>query len=272
VVSSAFDELLPLEPAPVAEELRRQLDAEAPWMYPWPLRDGTVARVHSDELVQVHVTRCEMIEPAVRAALAAGAPGARVLDLGCNEGLFAHLALRWGAERVVGCDIRERNIRRARAIRSHYGIPSARLEFRRADVRALDPTELGPFDVVLVLGLIYHLEDPVGALRIAHRLTLPGGLCVVESQLTRQREPLIHGWGTSSAWEAADASFAARFEDDPDNLLASAGGTLSLIPNGAAVELAMRVAGFTGMRWLAASPDHDRQYVERDRGILVGRA
>jgi SAM-dependent methyltransferase len=241
-------------------------------MYPWPLRDGTVARVHSDELELVHRTRRDMVEPVIRAALAAAAPGAKVLDLGCNEGLFAHLARAWGAGIVVGCDLREHNIRRAEAIRDHYGIPSSELRFCCADVRALDPAELGCFDVVLVLGLIYHLEDPVGALRIASRLLAPGGLCVVETQLTRQHEPVVHGWGTSSGCEAAEGSFAVRFENEPEHPLASAGGTLSLIPNAAALELAMRIAGLTDVRWLEAAPHHDPQYVTRDRGIAIGRA
>ncbi len=270
-MSPAFDELLPAGTVPIAAELRRELQT-MPWMYPWPLRDGTVAPIYSDELHAVHRTRREMIEPAVRATLAGAGPDARVLDLGCNEGLFAHLARAWGARHVVGCDIRERNVRRAVAIRDHYGIPAAELEFRHADVHALDPAELGTFDVVLCLGLVYHLEDPVGALRLARRLLAPGGLCVAESQLTRQAQPIVYGWGTSSCLDETEASFAVRFENAPDHPLASPDGTLSLIPNAAALELAMRVAGFARVLWLEAGPDHNPQYVRRDRGILTGRA
>ncbi len=270
-VSALFAELLPGEPAPIAAELRHELDRPPPWMYPWPLRDGTGAPVHSDELVSVHQTRREMIEPVVRAALATAGPGARVLDLGCNEGLFAHLARTWGAGHVLGCDIRDDNIRRATAIRDHYGISPAELEFRCVDALTLDSAP-GQFDLVLALGLIYHLEDPVRALRVARRMLAPDGLCVVESQLTRQRDPVVHGWGGSAQLHQTAASFAARFEDEPENLLASASGVLSLIPNAAAVEIAMQVAGFSGLRWLEATADHDQQYVIGDRGIVIGRA
>lgn len=34
----------------------------------------------------------------------------------------------------------------------------------------------------------------------------------------------------------------------------------------------MQVAGFSGLRWLEATPDHDEQYVIGDRGIIIGRA
>jgi tRNA (mo5U34)-methyltransferase len=270
-VSALFAELLPAEPAPIAPELRRELDRPPPWMYPWPLRDGTGAPVHSEELVSVHQTRREMIEPVVRAALATAGPGARVLDLGCNEGLFAHLARAWGAGHVLGCDIRDNNIRRATAIRDHYGISPAELEFRCVDALTLDSAPC-QFDLVLALGLIYHLEDPVGALRVARRMLAPDGLCVVESQLTRQREPVVHGWGSSRQLHETAASFAVKFEDEPENLLASTSGVLSLIPNAAALEIAMQVAGFSGLRWLEATPDHDEQYVIGDRRIIIGRA
>lgn len=243
-----------------------------PWMYPWPLRDGTVVAIHSPELASVHDTRREMIESTVRSAIAAAGPGARVLDLGCNEGLFSHLALAWGADRVVGCDIRDLNIRRAEGIRDHYGIAEDALEFRCVDALALDPAELGTFDVVLCLGLIYHLEDPIGALRVARRLVSPGGVCVVESQLTRQAEPIVHGWGTADHWERAEASFAVRYEDEPANPLASAGGLLSLIPNAAALDLALQVVGFVGARRLEPRSHHNRQYVLSDRAIVAARA
>lgn len=270
-MSGLFADLVPAEPAPVGADLRRELDGPTAWMYPWPLRDGTVAPVHSDELTSVHQTRREMIEPVVRAALANAEPTVRVLDLGCNEGLFAHLALAWGAAYVLACDIREVNIRRATAIRDHYGVPPASLEFRCADALALDPAN-GQFDLVLALGLIYHLEDPVGALRVARRMLAPGGLCVVESQLTRRREPVVHGWGSSSELHESPASFAVRFENEPENLLVSASGVLSLIPNAPALEIAMHAAGFSDVRWLEADPAHEEQYVTRDRGIIVGRA
>jgi tRNA (mo5U34)-methyltransferase len=267
-VSALFAELLPADPAPVAPELRSEL--ERPWMYPWPLRDGTTASVHSEELVSIHQTRRVMIESVVRDALTTAGPEPRVLDLGCNEGLFAHLARAWGARFVLGCDIRPDNISRATAIRDHYGIAADEIEFRCLDALALEPVT-GHFDVVLVLGLIYHLEDPVGALRVARRLLAPGGLCVVESQLTRQQDPIVHGWGSATLQKTA-GSFAAKFEDEPENLLASEGGLLSLIPNSAALEVALRVAGFSGLEWLEAGPDHNPQYVGGDRGIIIGRA
>lgn len=128
---------------------------------------------------------------------------------------------------------------------------------------------LGEFDVVLLLGLIYHVEDPVGVLRRARRLTR--GLCLIETQLTRQDEPVLHGWGRADHLETAAGSFAARLEADAsDNPIASAEvSTVSLIPSRAAVEISVRAAGFGRVEWREPMEHHNAQYRTGDRGVLV---
>jgi SAM-dependent methyltransferase len=253
----------------IAPALQHELD-RASWMYPWPIAPGVVAPLHGRNLPGVHRTRTEMIEPAVRAALAAAGPGACAIDLACNEGWFAHLLLEWGAERVVGVDIRASNVRRAELIRDHYGIPSERLELIQADVLALDPARLGRFDVVLMLGLIYHMEQPLEALRIARRLT--DGVCVVESQLVRDTRPLLFTDGVPNDFKAVEMVFGAWHEDQEENPLASSGQVISLVPNLVALERMPRLAGFGRVELLDAAPHHDPQYVHRDRGIVVAHA
>ena len=213
-----------------------------------------------------------MLEPPVRAVLDARGGTATVVDVAGNEGYFAHQLLRWGAGRATCIDIRDVHVRRATLVREHFGVPADRLVVESGDVFALDHDRLGSFDVVLVLGLIYHVENPMGALRRARRLTAPGGVCIVESQLTEQREPIRYGGGLTDYFLDAEASFAAIFEAEQDsNPLASSGGVLSLVPNAAAFELMMRTAGFADVEWLSARPDLNPQYVHRHRGMLAGR-
>jgi SAM-dependent methyltransferase len=250
-----------------------EVHSETRWMYAWELRPGLTVPVLGSELNSVHETRRDMIEEPVRRRLAEVGQAACALDLACNEGYFSHRLLDWGAQRVVGIDIREANIRRARLLREHFEIDPARLELEVGDVFALDRERLGTFDVVLNLGLIYHLEDPVGAIRRALELTSPGGLCVVETQLTRQTEPIVVGTGRTGLYEDAPASFAATYEHDQEaNLLSSAGGIISLTPNRAALELSMQAAGFERVRFLDARPHQNPQYVNGDRAIVIGYA
>jgi SAM-dependent methyltransferase len=86
-----------------------------------------------------------------------GLEGLRVLDLGCEEGHFGLEFARHGAD-VVAVDVRDPHLRRARFLADATG--TAGFETLRADVRELDPDALGEFDLVLCLGLHYHLDTP----------------------------------------------------------------------------------------------------------------
>jgi tRNA (mo5U34)-methyltransferase len=236
-------------------------------MYEFQLTPTLRTATLGPNLTSIHFTRKEMVDPVVRGVLEAAGPGASALDLGCNEGWFAHRLLEWGASRVVGIDIRASNIRRAKLIQDHFEVPHDRLVFEEADVLELDSHSLGQFDVVLMLGLIYHLERPLQALRVARALTRRA--CVIESQLTRQDRPIVRGDGVPGVYQQSAESFAAWVESDPDNPLASAAGVMSLIPNRAALEALPRWAGFDNVEWLTAQAHHDIQYLAGDRGLVA---
>jgi len=249
-------------------KLSAELGREPAWMYPWELGDLGSPPLLGPELPSLHRTRLELIEEPVREALARAGEDATVLDVGCSEGWFAHQVLDWGAGRVVGIDARAAVLERARLVRDHLGVPAERLELIEGDLFELDLQALGGFDVVLALGLVYHLEDPVGALRRLHRVTRR--LCVIETQLTRQIDPLVHGGGSSGHLAQTPASFAALVDDEETNPVGSVEGVVNLIPNRAAVELAAFAAGFQG-RWQPAADHHNEQYRLGDRGVLVAR-
>jgi SAM-dependent methyltransferase len=236
-------------------------------MYEWQLTSTVATPLLGPNLASVHTTREQLIEPIARAALAAAGQHASALDLACNEGWFSHRLLDWGANRVVGIDVREDNIHRASLVRDHFGISARRLTFQAGDVLELDADVLGSFDVVLLLGLIYHLERPLEAVRVARRLTR--SVCVIESQLTRQNRPVVRGDGVPNVYHQSPASFAAWVENEPENPLSSVGGVMSLVPNRAALEAMPRWAGFDEVELLSARPTHDLQYLAGDRAIVV---
>lgn len=242
-------------------------------MYPWRLTEDVQAPVLHPELPSVHSTREELIEPVVRAQLNKSA--SRVIDLGGHEGYFSHRALAWGATSVVAVDVREANTRRALLLRDHYGIPPELLEIRTASVYDVRSDEVGRFDVVLLLGLIYHLEDPIGALRIAKSLTERGGLVVVESQLTRHEVPLRTGIGVTGEHVDEPAAWAARHESPEEQAghsVAAYGGVISLIPNRAALTQSLEVIGLRNVSILQPAAHHNPQYRQGDRAVAVGWA
>jgi len=81
----------------------------------------------------------------------------RVLDLACLEGLYSLELARQGAK-VVGIEGREANLEKARFAREAFALDN--LEFFLDDVRNLSQERYGSFDVVLCLGILYHLDAP----------------------------------------------------------------------------------------------------------------
>jgi tRNA (mo5U34)-methyltransferase len=90
--------------------------------------------------------------------------GASVLDIGCNAGFYSLEMKRRGARRVVGIDTDERYLRQARFASEIEGLP---VEFCRMSV--WDIATLGErFDIVIFMGVFYHLRHPLLALDLIH--------------------------------------------------------------------------------------------------------
>ena len=81
----------------------------------------------------------------------------RVLDLGCLEGVYGIEFALHGAE-VVGIDIREANLVKARFAQDALSLSN--ISFVQDDVRNLSVEKYGQFDVVLCIGILYHLDAP----------------------------------------------------------------------------------------------------------------
>jgi SAM-dependent methyltransferase len=84
--------------------------------------------------------------------------GLRIADLGCCEGGFSLALAQRGAD-VVGIEARHLNLEKANLLRDHFGLKN--LRFDLADVKDFAPDAHGQFDVVLALGILYHLDQPV---------------------------------------------------------------------------------------------------------------
>jgi tRNA (mo5U34)-methyltransferase len=182
---------------------------------------------HRIELAPGLVTPGTHDSPAGLARLdAIGLPrscrGLRALDIGCRDGFYAFELERRGAE-VVGLDYADPEVTgfsiAARALGS-------RVRFVVANVYDLDSAEHGHFDLVLFLGVLYHLRNPLLALDRIRAVLSPGGALFVETQLTnepgaaRSRAPLwqflpgdsLHGDRTNK-WAPNAAGLRAAVEE-----------------------------------------------------------
>ena len=119
--------------------------------------------------------------------------GWTVLDIGAWHGFFSFECEKRGAERVVAID---------RYAWDRFGMDEflsarerlgSKVEHRRMDVQQLDPAEIGQFDLVLLLGVLYHLRNPLAALDRIARVTKQLLICETHVLLpfVHERYPLV---------------------------------------------------------------------------------
>jgi SAM-dependent methyltransferase len=139
--------------------------AMAPWQYRFELRPGVITP-NSDEHHDWNLRRRKLVFALLDGLVAArgGYGGQSFLDCGCNAGLWSFELHRRGARRIRAFDGRSVNVEKCELVREARGIDAKELELRTANVYDLE-REFEPHDVVLALGLFYHLSNPVEVAR-----------------------------------------------------------------------------------------------------------
>jgi tRNA (mo5U34)-methyltransferase len=186
--------------------------------------------------------------------------GKSVLDIGAYDGFFSFAAERLGAARVTALDHyvwstdmagymkdwreskrtgaplppphesrhwRPQELPGRRPFEAARSVLGSKVEPVVGDFMTMDLSKLGCFDVVLFLGVLYHLEEPLQAVRRVASVTAPGGLAVLETEAIS-----VPGLEDRALCEF----FPGReLNNDPTNWWA---------PNGKALEGLCRAAGF----------------------------
>jgi len=103
--------------------------------------------------------------------------GKRILDIGTRDGYFAFEAEKRGAE-VIAVDYCPSDQMGFDVARS---LLNSSVEFHQENIYNLANLDLGKFDLVFCLGLVYHVPDPYLAFEIVRGLTKTGGTAYIES-------------------------------------------------------------------------------------------
>ncbi|MGI8688846.1 MAG: class I SAM-dependent methyltransferase [Thermomicrobiales bacterium] len=172
------------------DSLTAGLSERAPWFYSLRFTNGATTEGITEDIAAIHRTRTDAIFSHLDRLFGERWDAVRCLDIACHEGWFSLQTAVRGASSVLSYDIRPEHIAKAQWLRDVTGLTQTHFEVR--DLFALDPATLGTFDLVFFVGIFYHLENPMAALRIARNLTR--GVCVLEGQVARQQEIAI-GWG-----------------------------------------------------------------------------
>jgi len=149
--------------------------------------------------------------------------GRTVLDIGAWDGFFSFAAARRGAQRVLAVDKYTWRGRGQDGFKLARQVLGAQVEDRSLDARELSPETAGMFDVVLFLGVLYHLKDPQAVL--ARVASVTRELLILETHVD-----LLHLRGPAMAFYPGD-----ELEGDPTNWCG---------PNLPALEWMLHDAGF----------------------------
>ena len=216
----------------------------------------------------------EYFEASLRSLQLPDLHGKSVLDIGAYDGFFSFSVEGLGATRVVALDHYIWSVDMAEYMkdwreskRSGAPLPAphesrhwhpdelpgrrpfdsarellgSKVEPVVGDFMTMNLTELGKFDVVLYLGVLYHMEEPLRAMRRVASVTAPHGLAVIETEAME-----IPG--------LEDRSFCEFFpgrelNNDPTNWWA---------PNAKAIEGFCKAAGFREATILSERPKTQR--------------
>ncbi len=142
------------------EEIRSKIAGFDRWHYEFDL-GGEKTPIADPTRVNRHRQRKRyFFEPMVH-LFGGSLAGKRVLDLGCNAGYWSLSAIEAGAESVLGVDGRQMHIDQANLVFGVKGIDPDRYNFEVANIYDFDFARFGPFDIVLNLGLMYHISKHV---------------------------------------------------------------------------------------------------------------
>ena len=168
-----------------------------------------------------------------RLQLPASLSGRSVLDIGAWDGFFSFEAERRSAARVVACDYYSWHGQGWGTGQGKAGFELARkalgsrVEDVDLDVMDLSAERIGTFDTVLLLGVLYHLPNPLMALERVASVTRDSLILETVVDMVGIRRP-------------AAAFYPGReLNADPTNWWG---------PNPAAVEGMLRAVGFTRVR------------------------
>lgn len=175
--------------------------------------------------------------PPLAAWLPADLGGCHALDIGCNAGFFAFELARRGA-RVIAMDHDPRYLRQARWAAERLGLAD-RISLRQGDVYDL-ADERDCYDLVLFLGVFYHLRHPLLGLELAaaasRQWLLVQSLCLPPTPPVVTDDPGYLGLQRlqQPGWPAM-AFVESELAGDPSNWW---------VPNTAALPAMVRSCGF----------------------------
>jgi tRNA (mo5U34)-methyltransferase len=235
------------------------------WFYEFDLPDGTRTKSHLPPGVEkIHTTRLALMEQALDASVGADCSKLTAVDLACHQGWFSlHLARR-GFREIVGVDGRAEHLADAKLMADLKGVKSFRT--LQLDLEEAKAADVGQFDVTLMLGLLYHLENPVRVLRLARAVTRR--TLIIESQVVPHLSGLVD-WGSYTFQRPMKGAFGIIDETGETHAPEASIHGICLAPSIEALAWLLTRVGFKRVQRLMPPPDGYEQLVGHKRAMFA---
>ena len=162
-------------------EIQRRIADFPRWHYRLDLR-GHTTPIFREEWANRHAQRKRYFFDPMVELLGGSLSGKRVLDIGCNAGFWALLAAQAGCEYVLGIDGRQMHVDQSEFVFEVNEVEKSRYDFITGDVFKTDLAEFGTFDIVLCLGLMYHISKHMDLMEIIDSVNTD--LLVIDTSLS----------------------------------------------------------------------------------------
>lgn len=140
-------------------ELRARIASFDRWHYRFDFGNGISTPIYNQEKINRHEQRARYFFDRLLQLTGGSLKGHRVLDLGCNAGYWSLKAADAGADFVFGIDGRQKHVDQSNLVFEAKGVDPTRYTFALGNV--LDYPFGEQFDIVLCLGLMYHVSKPI---------------------------------------------------------------------------------------------------------------
>jgi SAM-dependent methyltransferase len=137
------------------DEIVRTIHSFPAWMYEFDLR-GHKTPVEDRKARRHPERKAYFFDPLV-GLFGGSLKGKRVLDLACSAGYWSLHAIEAGADKIVGIEARQMHFDQASFVFKAKDIDPARYTFVHGNIFEVDFAKYGPFDIVLCLGIMYHI-------------------------------------------------------------------------------------------------------------------
>ena len=272
----------------MTEDEKRELAGRVPyWFHSYDFGEGVIVKGHKSlEVLQREWGLLNL--PDLR--------GKRVLDINTWDGWFALQAERSGAKDVVGLDWYMwsmdqsehskywlQNKAAGTYPRPYHELPilpttgTTRQDWIRYGPSALRSaveeivgdfatmsldTLRNQFDIVLYLGTLYHMADPIGNLRRLYEVTAPAGVAVIETQAVAidglEEVPLCENFGPLHSLNADSSNWWSPNAIALRQMLLAVGFESAEITVGPPPEAAHEISKRDAMRALLPTPMRNR--------------